>query len=416
MRLRVSLLPVVFAATLVVAPMAAADPLDEDDSFGTDGTVDVERGLATMTAIAASGPRLYVAGGGHGAGSGESTLTVTLRGRHGAAVRSQSGYLEQTSDYPVVADVMVWRHRVFAVGWLANGYSWEKDKKVPDYGFAAGFRTSLLPSVRWGPDSYTYSDNPHGLQRLRGVDFGNVTGGAVDRRGRVLVLGRLDGQTAVLRLTRDGHIDHSYGTNGLATVSVGSGSSPRDITVHGTNALVVGNATTNGTKQGFAAKITGYGFRDHTFSGDGIRRIGKPGTFATAVDTADAGRWLVGYESGERAGVSKLGTTGDLITTFGRAGRASVRCTRPHDRQVVDALATDRGSGHLSRVTLAISCERNGELRRLAAMWRAGGKPITSLRPDGVGRLPWGANTLDIIHGWRHRLVGLNSRYLVRLR
>ena len=113
----------------------------------------------------------------------------------------------------------------------------------------------------------------------------------------MLVTGRVNGQTAVLRLTRDGKLDSSYGTNGLAKITIGSGSSPRDIAVNGTTALVVGNATIGGHKQGFATQITEFGYRDRSFSGDGIRRIGKPGTHVTAVDTADAGRWLVGLRT-----------------------------------------------------------------------------------------------------------------------
>jgi hypothetical protein len=216
-------------------------------------------------------------------------------------------------------------------------------------------------------------------------------------------------------LTRDGHIDTSYGTNGLARVTIGTGSSPRDIAVHGTTAVVVGNTTINGHKQGFATQITGYGYRDRAFSGDGIRLIGKRGSYVSEVQPADAGRWLIAYESGKRAGVTKIGATGDLIGTFGRHGRASIRCTRP-DKRVVDALTVDRKDGALHRVALATSCKRSGDLRRLASIWRPGGQPITSLRPDATARLPWGAHTIDITYGWRGRLTALIPYKIVRLR
>ena len=82
----------------------------------------------------------------------------------------------------------------------------------------------------------------------------------------------------------------------------------------------------------------------------------------------------------------------------------------------MDALATDRKDGDLARITLALTCRRDGDLRRLAAIWRPGGQPITSLKPDGVGRLPWHQRTIDITYGWRGRLTGLIPNRIVRLR
>jgi hypothetical protein len=345
---------------------------------------------------------------------------VQLRTHKGHYIRGNGGYLEMTSPFPQVSDVITAGKRVFVVGWLSGGYDWKRDIEIPPYGFAAAFHHGLRGHLHWGTDRYfTFDEKTKGdpgLEKLREVPFGSVTGGAVDSEGRVLVTGRVDGQTAVLRLTRDGHIDTTYGSNGLATITIGSGGSPRDIAVHGSTALVVGNATINGHQQGFATQITGYGYRDRTFSGDGIRLVGKPGTHVTAVDKADAGRWLVASQRRHRAGVTKLGITGDLVTSFGRGGRATVRCTRPENRNVIDALAVDRKDGALDKISLALSCKRDGNLRRLAAIWRPGGHPITSLKPDGVGRLPWHAPTIDITYGWRGRLTGLVPDRLIRLR
>ena len=306
---------------------------------------------------------------------------------------------------------------IFVVGWLVNGYDWVQEKRIPDYGFAAAFRRSLRGHLAWGTDRYFTFDErgDPGLERLREVDFASVTGGAVDAQGRVLVTGRVNGQTAIVRLTRDGHIDRSYGTNGVATIGVGSVSSPRDIAVHGSTALVVGNTTTGRTHQGFVAQVTPYGYRDRTFDKDGIRLIGQPRSHATSVAPAETGRWLIAYESAKRAHVIKLGATGDLITTFGKSGHATARCNRPHQRHVIDALATHRRHGTVHRITLAISCTRNDQLRRLAAIWRPGGKPITSLRPDGIGRLPWSKPTIDLTYGWRGGIVGLTPNTLIRL-
>jgi hypothetical protein len=302
-----------------------------------------------------------------------------------------------------VRDIVLQPHRVLVVGWSTP---WSPDESFDPYGFVIASRRSLK-QTRFGKT---------GVQRLREVAFGSVTGGAVDSESRVLVTGRVDGQTAVLRLTRDGQIDTTYGNNGLATVNVGSSSSPRDIAVQGTTALVVGNTTINGHKQGFATQITGYGYRDRTFSGDGIRLIGKRGSYVSEVQRADGGRWLIAYESGKRAGVTKLGATGDLVGTFGRHGRASIRCTQPDRRHVLDSLTVDRKDGALHRVALATSCKRSGDLRRLASIWRPGGQPLTSLRPDATARLPWKAHTIDLTYGWHGRLTALIPYKIVRLR
>jgi hypothetical protein len=421
MRLRSTIVSAITVAGLVISPFALADPLDPDPSFGGDGVVKIDGKhhyhWFGEQQLAPEGDRTIVAGGGDAGGSFESDLSVMIRGRNGAAVGGRQGWglLEPGYGWPEVEDVLTTEHRIFVVGSIDAGYNEVTQKKTPGYGFVAAFSASLRSHPTWGTDRFYSPDKP-GLQRLREVDFGSVTGGAVDSVGRVLVTGRLDGQTAVLRLTRDGQIDTTYGSNGLATVNVGSGSSPRDIAVHGTTALVVGNATTDGHHQGFATQITGSGYRDRTFSGDGIRLIGKPGTHVTAVDTADAGRWLVAAQRRHRAGVTKISTTGDLVTTFGRSGRATVRCTRPDDRNVIDALAIDRRHGNLNQIALALTCKRSGDLRRLASIWRPGGRPLTSLHPDGVGRLSWHAPTIDVIYGWHGRLLGLVPDRLIRLR
>jgi hypothetical protein len=424
MRLRHVTLTLLTVAALGAAPLALADPLDPDPSFGGDGIVKID-GIGHYfwlgeQALAARGRRTFVAGGASGGGSGESSVHIQVRSRKGHFIRSNGGPLEMTSPYPMVSDVFTTHKRVYIVGWLNGGYDWKREIEIAPYGFAAAFRPGLRRHLHWGTDRY-YSydsqrkDGAPGLERLREVDFGSVTGGALDSRGRVLVTGRVDGQTAVVRLTPNG-LDHSYGTNGVARVTIGTGSSPRDIAVHGTTALVVGNATVSGKKQGFATQITGHGYRDRAFSGDGIRLIGKPRTHVTAADKADAGRWLIASERRRHAGVTKLGATGDLITAFGRGGRTTVRCTRPEGRHVNNALTTDRKNGDLHRITLALSCQRDGDLRRLAAIWRPGGQPIVSLKPDGVGRLPWHERTIDITYGWRGRLIGLIPNRIVRLR
>ena len=420
MRLRSSIVTAIAVAGLVVSPLAVADPLDPDPHFGKAGLITLDRSNYYVLPgnLTTHGKRIIAAAGTSGAGSGERVLHVYLRGQRGRPIggRQGWGYLESLYGEPMIADVATSDHRIFVIGSVKSGWNVDKQKETPGYGFVAAFTASLRGRPQWGTEHFVYPDNGRGLERLREIDFGSVTGGAVDSEGRVLVTGRLDGQTAVLRLTRDGHIDQSYGTNGLATVNLGSGSSPRDIAVHGTTALVVGNATINGHQQGFATQITGYGYRDRTFSSDGTRLVGKPGTHVTAVDKADAGRWLVASQRRHRAGVTKLDTTGDLVTGFGRGGRATVRCTRPEDRNVIDGLAIDRRHGVLDQITLALSCKRDGNLRRLAAIWRPGGHPISSLKPDGVGRLPWHAPTTDITYGWRGHLTGLIPNRIVRLR
>jgi hypothetical protein len=424
MRLRHVTLALLTVAALGAAPLVLADPLDRDSSFGGDGIVKIDGwqrvDYVGEQALATQGRRIFVAGGALGAGSGESSLYLGVRGRKGRFIRSNGGHLERTSPFPKVRDVLIAHRRVYVVGWLNGGYDWKKDVEIHPYGFVAAFRRGLKGNSHWGTDRYfTYDEGKKGdpgLQRLRKAAFGSVTGGGIDSQGRVLVTGRIDGQTGVLRLTRDGRIDTSYGTNGLARVTIGSGSSPRDIAVHGTTAMIVGNATVNGHQQGFATQITGYGYRDRSFSGDGIRLIGKPGSHVSEARPAEAGRWVIAYELGRRAAVTKIGATGDRITPFGRHGRALIRCTRPDSRRVIDTLTTDRQDGDLHRITVAMSCRRDGDLRRFAAIWRPGGQAITSLKPNGVGRLPWHAATIDLTYTRHGRILGLVPNHLVRLR
>ena len=413
----------IVVGSLLLGSAAIADPFDPDPSFGGDGVVRISGSdhvdFFREEVVETSGRRIYVSGGAAGAGSGESGLSVRLFSRNGHYLKSNGGRLEQTSSYPRIADVLLWRHRVFVVGWLEDGYNWEHDKAKPDYGFAVAFRGSVgKGGVRWGPESFYdryWGHSKRGVQRLKEFNFGAVTAGAVDAHGRVLIAGRIGGRAAVVRLTRDGRIDSGYGHNGVASIPIGSGSSSRDIAVRGSAALVVGNARVKGHEQGFSAKLKPSGLLDRNFSFDGVRFIGRPGSFVPAVERAEAGRWLIAYEAGRRAGVTKLGANGALTSSFGRHGRASIRATRPHQHHVIDALAIDRKEGRVHRIILMTSAERGDQLRRLGTIWRRGGKPVGSLPPDGTARLPWHLRTIDTTVGWRHQLVALIPDRLVRM-
>jgi hypothetical protein len=314
---------------------------------------------------------------------------------------------------PNIRDVVTWRHRVFVIGWQEH-YQWKTETNT-FYGFVSAFRGSLQGYSHWGTERYRVSHKP-GIERLNEFDFASVSGGAVDPQGRVLVTGRIDGQVGVMRLTRQGRIDTSYGSHGLSRIATGAGSNPTDIAMQGTSAMVVGSARFGYGKQAFAAKLTENGVRDTSFSQDGIRRIGQPHSTAAAVALAEAGRWLVAYQTPRHAVVTKLGANGDPITRFGHHGRTGVMCNRPPGRRVVDGLAVDKRQGGIQRIALATSCKRNGEVRNLVAVLQPGGRPIRSLRPNGVARLPWDSATQAITYGWRHRLMDLTEGTLYRMR
>ncbi|HQU41649.1 MAG TPA: hypothetical protein PK867_02510 [Pirellulales bacterium] len=184
--------------------------------------------------------------------------------------------------------------------------------------------------------------------------FDQATSVAVDSSGRILVAGnasdtpRYGQQFAVARLNADGSVDSSFGGDGAATVSYGTGldeyDSPSSVALDSAGHIVLAGTAANGTGSSFAvARFNSDGTLDTTFNNTGKAVLQQFGDSSgewqddygssLAIDASDdivvagtaEGSFSDGY--GQRFAVARLTASGALDSGFGTNGKAIVTFT-----------------------------------------------------------------------------------------
>ena len=179
------------------------------------------------------------------------------------------------------------------------------------------------------------------------AEFPRATSIAQDRSGRIFVAGvtnEPEPRVAVMRFTRSGFLDRSFGDNGLATLDAGDGEIVADVAVDSAGRVVVAGQVLVGApgspnaRPGFlVARFEFFGRPDITFGGGGDFALGD-GAAAFTVGGGDSGatsvvldgsRILVaGFGTEQEAGesperrltVARLEQTGALDDDFGAGG------------------------------------------------------------------------------------------------
>lgn len=147
--------------------------------------------------------------------------------------------------------------------------------------------TRLMPNGR--PDRSFSGD---GFRLLKIGDQYTEATVTVDKRGRIIVGGalRLDKrgdpwQSPVVRLTKTGSIDKTFGRAGWVILRTGGGES--DLTVDKRGRFLVTGGTAGDF--GMVVRITESGRLDSSFSGDGIKRLRRLES-PTSISVDDKGR------------------------------------------------------------------------------------------------------------------------------
>lgn len=188
-------------------------------------------------------------------------------------------------------------------------------------------------------------------------DFGTAL--AIDGQGRILLGGTIDSRAGAteravaIRVTSDGSLDPSFGTDGIASAGFGGGSSAEAIAVEPSGAvLLAGAATVLGSRQFALARLDSHGNPDPSLGGDGRMTLDPPGPaakVAAAVAVDGSGRLLLagreGLEGNEAAPVIRLladgspdpsfGIDGTLLLPFPQPAEANAVAVDPRGRIVV---------------------------------------------------------------------------------
>lgn len=347
-----------------------------------------------------------------GGGSGEMGLALSLIDGRGAGTAGT--YARFTSDVgaPSVVDVIATDTLTFVVGW-----HWAyDDPSFPNdgYGYVAAFPADLTGYADWGSELFAEGREDWspftGLERLQEFDLETVTAGGIDRRGRVLVAGVIDGQAAVVRLTTEGIVDRSFGEDGVARYPIGASSMPADLAV-GRGSLLVGSTSTGaGGSVGFALKLTSAGHRDNQWGDYGLILLDRGDSVLRAAQPTPHGGALVGLEDDDGSAVIRLDPAGVPKTRFGNQGEVRVPCIGS-----LTSMSTWSVQGELRRIAVTLSCDSASGIEQKAAMWRPNGQSITALQPDGLGALPYRQATLDTFFTGSGQLMALTPKYLYRM-
>lgn len=330
-------------ATVLVGAPASATAM----AVGADGRITIAGSRGSDIAVArvlpdgTADPTFGTAGtgftifdlGGHESAYGLAVkangalLVVGDSGDRGLAVRYRAdGTLEPafgTGGYKVAADSPVWgnhlsRFRAVVahsdVGWILAGALDSDAAGIRVYeprGEDLGGR-SILPA-------HSYA-----------VDFGHsiqeVTDTRVQPDGKILVLARLGGDTALVRYNPDGSRDLGFGAGGV--VISDRASLPSALTLGPDGSIVVAGAGFGDS--GLVATLLRFrndGSTDTSFGTDG-RVIGMPGKgdgYASSLAARPDGRFLLASRHGDDGiGLAQYTSSGTLDTTFGSQGYVEV--------------------------------------------------------------------------------------------
>jgi uncharacterized delta-60 repeat protein len=222
---------------------------------------------------------------------------------------------------------------------------------------------------------------------------------AVQPDGKVLVAGAGGStrQMTVIRLTKDGNLDDSFGSGGIASFNVGIGGSYAfDLTVQKDGKIVVvGKAS--GPEQGVEhtdfgiARLNPDGTLDDTFSDDGVTTLSFGGVdYARAVAVTPHGKIVIagqGGSNGSQMIATRLLPDGAIDRHFGSKGRVTVRF---------------RKHGDASGGAFALALQKNGD----AVLEGYAGVAGDSVNEIGVARLLANGRLDHSFSGDGRQLVG----------
>ena len=239
-------------------------------------------------------------------------------------------------------------------------------------------------------------DTVWGLTLLPGDSFLIVGGKLAEGPSRT------DNDYAVMKLTSNGTVDTTFGTNGLVTLDIGAGNdNPRTAIIQPDGRIVVSGHTSD------AGVITTVLFRllpdgqfDSTFGQNGIVHVALLGFVAEAYDVAFQGQNLIiaGYGRDASTGTvdiisARFLADGTWDKTYGNGGVASIDVTGQDDRSRTLKVLPDQ------RVLIVGQGKPTATSQDGAAvLLTANGQRETRLNGNGVALIDFGGAT-DALFG-----------------
>lgn len=176
----------------------------------------------------------------------------------------------------------------------------------------------------------TFGDNGIVTTQISPIyNFGEAT--VIQPDGKILVAGYAGApatyQVAVVRYNTDGSLDSTFGNNGKVTIPVGTAKSfATDIALQEDGKIVLGARTYDNVSGDIAlVRLTPDGVLDNTFGTNGIVVANSGNSdVSSSLLIAEDGKIYLGGDSNETFSVTRFDADGTLDTTFGSNGWAII--------------------------------------------------------------------------------------------
>ena len=160
---------------------------------------------------------------------------------------------------------------------------------------------------------------------FRSMNPASTANAVAMQNGKVLIAGQYNNKAVIARLNSDGTIDGTFGNSG--SLELGSGTTDdviKDIAIDSSGRIIiVGTTVVGGTNTNLAiARLTPNGQLDTTFGTNGVVTYDNMGKndIAEAVKIDSSGKIVIAGHSGHTMALAKFNTDGNLDTSFGTNG------------------------------------------------------------------------------------------------
>ncbi len=229
-----------------------------DTGFDSDGVVTTVIGVrAEANAVAIQPSNQFIVAAGF---TRENNTTKFAVARY-----NTTGALDTTFDSNGYTTTSI------GIGASAEAVAIQTDGKIVVAGVAIKNGLSLFAVVRYNSNgSLDTSFDSDGIVTTPVGNSSKAFGVAIQSDGKIVVVGRSDGQFAVVRYNTNGSLDTSFDGDGIVTTSIGSRAVARAVALDGADIVVAGFTKESGKNKFAVARYTSAGALDTAFDTDGI--------------------------------------------------------------------------------------------------------------------------------------------------